>query len=427
MKKIILIVIITAILLVNIYAQQVSNNIRALLSSEGKVFYGEEPNSIVVMDYPENIKRISEYLEAIDVSPAQVLIEARVVEVRLTDQQSLGVNWRLFHSEGAEVGNFKVGSTTAGTVGIPPESLTQLIPYKNTIEPGGTLEETPFTFSIFDENINVVINALANSYNTEVLSAPRVATVNNRPAQIRIVQQLPWAEPTLTTSESGSVQVTWTIHFEDVGIMLQVTPTISENGDILMTLNPEISEKIDDYTLTVASGGVSIPYTVPIIDRRMASTKLVLKSNQTVILGGLMRSRNVKSETKIPLLGDIPLLGNLFKAKLNTKERTELLIFVSPSIINEEKIAQIARQERYGISRNFVREREEEEIRILEREKKEMDKANKLAVKWNELLKKQELLINQTKKLQEAVNMEEERIKQLEKEKNTLKGEKSFN
>jgi len=169
------------------FSQDVSD-ITSLLSSEGKVLYGNEPNSILVIDYPENLKRIEEYLKMIDVPPRQVVIEARVVEVKLQGEHSLGINWQLFaEKHGLEMGQFRIGSSEGGP-------LEQMIPYKSTYYPPGSTQsedmEEPFTVTVFDENINVVLKALANSLKTNILSAPRVTTVNNRPAEIKIVKKL---------------------------------------------------------------------------------------------------------------------------------------------------------------------------------------------------------------------------------------------
>ncbi|MDD5347575.1 MAG: hypothetical protein PHT59_03070 [Candidatus Omnitrophica bacterium] len=415
MKKILISGILAVCLTTCAFGQQISNDLRLLLSSEGKVLYGEEPNSIVVIDYPENVERVAEYLDVIDVPPRQVLIEARFVEVRLQSEKSLGVNWQLFEEKGgARVGQFRVGSSEG-------QELEQQIPYKSTTLPGGTTTETPFAFGIFDENINVVISALANSYDTDILSAPRVATVNNRSAEILITESLPWAEPTLTTSEYGAQTVTWVMHFESVGITLHVTPTINENGAISMILNPEVSEKVDDFELVVTpESGDPIPYTVPVIDRRSASTKLVMKNGQTLILGGLIKSTTIKKTTKVPFFGDLPGLGHLFKSEYDSKEKTELLIFVSPTVITDTEITNMAKEERYGIGLSHVRERERKEKMTLVRETAAQEKSNSLALQWEQLLEKQQALAEQTKKLEESLAAEEKSIQGLEKEKEAI-------
>jgi len=369
------------------FSQDVSD-ITSLLSSEGKVLYGNEPNSILVIDYPENLKRIEEYLKMIDVPPRQVVIEARVVEVKLQGEHSLGINWQLFaEKHGLEMGQFRIGSSEGGP-------LEQMIPYKSTYYPPGSTQsedmEEPFTVTVFDENINVVLKALANSLKTNILSAPRVTTVNNRPAEIKIVKKLPWAEPEVEMTEQG-ITVTWKINFEEVGIVLKVTPTITEDGRIAMELKPEVSEHVGDYKLTVIQGTTQIPYTVPIIDTRSADTKVVIGNGQTLIIGGLIKEKNTQGETKVPLLGDIPGLGWLFKSRKKTKDKTELLIFVSPTVVTPQVVKKMEKEE---AGKWYMEEEEEEKKKIQKRREKLLSLLNSL----NEAVENLQLRIQELEK-----------------------------
>lgn len=346
------------------YAQtQAVSDVQALLSDQGKILFGSEPNAIMVIDYAENIKRIQEYLDMVDVVANQVLIEARVVEVKLQGEHSLGINWSAFAEKGGfEWGQFRIGSTAEG-------ALEQAIPYKPTYFPPAQMttgQESPFTVTIFDENINVVLRALANSLDTNILSAPRVATVNNREAEIKITQKVPWAEPEVQMSEQG-IAITWSINFEEVGIMLKVTPTINDDGNISMVLAPEVSEKVGDYQLTVVQGTTQIPYTVPIIDTRSANTKVVIGDAQTLIIGGLIKEKSTTGVTKVPILGDIPGLGWFFKSKKDIRDKTELLIFVSPTVITPQVMSRMAAEEREGIGRWYMEERDRRQRALLER------------------------------------------------------------
>jgi len=386
------------LLFLHIYAWGgIASNINSLLSSEGKILYGSEPNSILVIDYPENLKRIEEYLRMIDVPPKQVLIEARVVEVRLQGESSLGVNWQAFAEKGGfEIGQFRIGSTKGGP-------LEQNIPYKSTYyPPGSTAEEEPFTITVFDENINVVLKALANSYDTNILSAPRITTVNNRPAEIKIIQKLPWAEPEVEMSDQG-IAITWNINFEEVGIILKVTPTITDDGKIVMELEPEVSEKVGDYELTVVQGATQVPYTVPIIDKRSADTKVVIGNGQTLIIGGLIKEKNTKGVTKVPILGDVPLLGWFFKSKKDTKDKTELLIFVSPTIVTPQVMAYMKKKEELGIGKWYFDERKKEKKRI--EETSWMEKKD-LVFKIESLEKKIKDISSQREKLEKILEFE---------------------
>ncbi len=348
-------------------SSQENSDILNLLSSEGKILFGNEPNSLLVIDYPENISRVDQYLDMVDVSPQQVIIEARVVEAALGGEHSLGVNWTIFADKGSlDAGQTNIFSSAIG------DGLQQQIPFKNTEYPPGattTTTENPFTLTIFDENINVVIQALENQLDTTILSAPSVTTVNNREAEIKIIEKIPWAEPEVTTlgESATAINVTWTVNFEEVGITLTVTPTISEDGNISMILEPEISEHTKDLTLTVISGDQEIDYTVPFVDLRAASTKVVVGNGQTLIIGGLINTKKQIGETKIPLLGDIPWLGYLFKSEKKTIDKTELLIFVSPTIITSGELNYMGKLEshthdKWEGKRTIIDEKSQEDL-----------------------------------------------------------------
>ena len=383
-------------LIVSVYPNTVSD-IKSLLSSEGKVLFGNEPNSIMVIDYPENIKRVGEYLKMVDVPPKQVLIEARVVEVKLEGENSLGINWSAFADKGGyKLGQYRIGGVTATS------PISQSIPYKPTnYPPGSTHEENPFTLTIFDENINVVLKMLANSYNTNILSAPRVTTVNNHKAEIKVIQKLPWAEPQVDVLDQGGVSVSWTVKFEEVGIVLDVTPMITEDGKVSMDLNPKVSEKVDDYHLSVIQGNIRVPYTVPVIDTRQADTKVVIGNGQTLIIGGLIKERNIKGVTKVPFFGDIPGLGWLFKSKKDTKNKTELLIFVSPTIITPGVMTDMAKEEKAGIGKWYMANREKEKEKLASSKDDITARYNHLKSMYESLKKEREGLedmINKVKK-----------------------------
>ncbi len=348
---------------------QTSSDITSLLSSEGKALFGEEPNSILVIDYPKNIKKIEDYLKMVDTPPQQVIIEARIVDVKLQGEFGLGINWQAFAEKGGfEIGQFHVGSTPGG-------SLDQNIPFKPTFYPPGSVqstnEETPFTMTIFDENINLVLNSLANTLDTNILSAPRITTVNNRQAEIKVIREVRWVVPEVVVEE-GVVTLTWN-EAEDspreVGIILKVVPMITEDGQISMELEPEVSEHVTDLELTAVAGTTEVPYTIPIIDTRKAETKVVIGNMQTLIIGGMIKERKTKGITKIPFLGDIPLLGWLFKSERDTKERSELLIFVSPTIITPEVVMRMKREERTGVGKWYMQSRGmEDKLLLNERE-----------------------------------------------------------
>ena len=345
------------------YGQNLSN-IRSLLSEDGQVLYGNEQNSIMVMDYPENLQRIEEYLSMVDVSPQQVHIEARVVEVKLEGEHSLGVNWNLFtNQQGLRIGDVLVNSsiTSACYQSITASGISSLghtnslglfqdvLPWKNTFYPPNTAtnQENPFTITLSNANIDVIVRALANTLDTNVLSAPSITTLNNRDAEIRIVETHPYAEPNAQIIENVGLEIDWDLKEKQSGIVLLVTPTISEDGNIIMDIVPEISEKTSDFLLTQTfSSGDVVTYSYPVIETRQAQTKVMVGNKQTLIIGGLIKNNDTTGESKIPLLGDIPFLGSLFKSTRTTREKSELIIFISPTIITPKEIAYSTKSEK---------------------------------------------------------------------------------
>jgi len=393
-------------------AGQVSSDIRSLLSGEGKIIYGDEPNSIVAMDYPDNLDRIGQYFEIMDTSPQQVLIEARVIEVVLKDEHSLGINWNLLSEQGGlKLGGYRL--TSSGS-----SSIDQSIPFIPVYQTPGTATSTtsldPFTLAVSSNDINAVLKAMASTLDTNVLSAPRVATVNNRPADISIVQRYPWAEPQLTISDSGSTTITWAVNWEEIGIALHVTPVINPDGNISMTLHPDISELVDKKSMEVKDGSSTLTYDIPVIDKRTTSTKVVVKSGQTLIFGGLIKDRQEKSSYKVPLMGDLPFLGHLFKSSHTYKEKTELLILVSPTIIDSAETARMAKQIRYGPGQQYTKEEERQNRMMMILENRENEEQDRLSAQWEGMLKKQQQLAEQTSRLEQAVLSEENNLKNLE-------------
>ncbi len=426
MRKLISVFVFLFLLSFNSYAQQVSSDISSLLSSEGKVLYGEEPNSIVVTDYPENLQRVSEYLDVLDVPPQQVLIEARVIEVVLQDQNALGINWNVLAShQGLQIGGYRVTSAGSNTI---DQNIPSLPVYPKPGDPNSSLKALgggldPFTLTVFNNDITAVLSAMASSLNTDVLSAPRVVTVNNRPADIRIIQSYPWAEPQVSLSDSGATTVTWTVHFEEIGIILRVTPTINPDGNISMILNPDISEFVSVKTLSLKTGPLAtdvLTYDIPIIDKRTASTKVIVGTGQTLIFGGLIKNKMVQNDIKVPFMGNLPILGPLFRTRNTVKEKTELLILVSPTVINSSEVARMGKEVKYGANHQYVLDQERREKMALVLENKETQNRANLSTEWESLLKKQDELSATAKRLEEAVSSEENNLKNLEAEKSAL-------
>jgi general secretion pathway protein D len=175
------------------------------------------------------------------------------------------------------------------------------------------------------------LRAIAASGNARVLSRPSVVARNNQPATITVGQSVPLITSVRFDNFGNAIN---SISYQSVGIILRVTPFITSEGLVEMILSPETSELVADRSQWVPiSSGPGGTVSAPLINTRSADTVVVTPNGQTVIIGGLMEDSKADTETKIPLLGDIPLLGNLFKRKIKSTAKTELLIFLTPHII----------------------------------------------------------------------------------------------
>jgi general secretion pathway protein D len=198
------------------------------------------------------------------------------------------------------------------------------------ISPGGL-------YQVLGQDFQVTLRALAEAGKLEVLSRPSILARNNQQAVITVGQSVPLP----AASQIGANgQITTTINYQDVGIILRVTPFISADGLVEMIVAPEIS------TLTAQIVQISETVRSPVIARRYAETVVVTPHGQTVVIGGLMENNKTDTDRKIPLLGDIPVLGALFKRKIKENTKTELIIFLTPYVVADStQLAEMTKSE----------------------------------------------------------------------------------
>ncbi|MCF6149074.1 MAG: type II secretion system secretin GspD [Candidatus Kuenenia sp.] len=268
-----------------------------------KVLADPETNSVIVKSVPSDYKGIKSIIEAIDATPQQVFIEVLIIEVDLRDTLDYGAEWAWLSSN-LEV--FGLGDL-ARTAGNPTVHFT------NTFAKG---------------NFEIFMDILATYSDAKILSAPHILVRDEQPASIQVGEEV----PILTSSgqQSGTTVTFEQVQYRDTGIILTVTPHIAENGFITLEVNQEVSNAQETTT------GVSDS---PTFSTRQAQTSLVIKSGHTISLGGIIEQKNEKSISKIPLLGDIPYMGNLFKLTSFSNKRTELIMLITPYIANNAEEA----------------------------------------------------------------------------------------
>ena len=328
-------------------AKTMVENVIKAEGRRGNVNVYPDGQALVVTDIPNGHESVSTLLSQLDYKPIQVMIEAKIVEVNLNNSFNLGINWSAYG--GGTSGNgynfFGSGSTSnqSASVGVTPNGLavpydgsqTTYLPMPNAAGSGGTGVSFPsaageVTFGAFRFGrvtnslfLDATISAAEQKGKAKVLSDPKVATVNNKEAKINITTQIPYI--TTETTNSNPPLSRSIVTYLTTGIQLTVTPRVNDDGTITMAINPSVSQK--SATITPVAGGA------PGVDTRDAKTIVMTRDGDTVAIGGLIYDSLSDVTYKVPLLGDVPILGWLFKKKSNSRQRIELLIFVTPKII----------------------------------------------------------------------------------------------
>lgn len=301
-----------------------------LLQLQGNVFTTPTPNGdgIIVTTTPDNIEAVKAIVEQLDVVPRQVMIEVVVAEVTLDSGQKLGFSAsgmlnRLFHS-----------ATTGGIQNNQP------VTGFNTGASGTALDAAAsgFQFVLNNANYSAVLQALDTSSKVKILATPKVFTSNNQEATINIQQFVPYISGQTTTGLSTAVSNT--VQYLQVGFSLDVTPRITRDGQVTINLTQEASELLRYQTLGTGQGAVQAPVT----NDRYADTSVTVQNNDTIVIGGLIRQSENINRVKVPLLGDIPLLGQFFQTKERTHENQELVIFLTPHVVNNAEEARALAQ-----------------------------------------------------------------------------------
>ncbi len=275
------------------------------LRGDALVQYDPETGSLIVVTDEETNEQIRQVVEEMDRPVPQVLIKVLFLEVTHSNDLDLGVEGFIQETDSYNFSN-RVDIERIETV-------------------FGLINQTTGGFyRIIEDDLNLTIAALAQVSKLEVLSRPSVLTRNNREAIITVGQEVPFIRNSRVT-DTG--QIINTVEYEDIGIILRVTPHITEDGLVALDVFPEIS------TLTGETVPISGQAEAPIFAKRSAETSVVVPDGSTVVIGGLMEDNTTQVTRKVPLLGDIPLLGLAFRRKIDTKTKTELLIFLTPRIV----------------------------------------------------------------------------------------------
>jgi general secretion pathway protein D len=287
-----------------------------------------ESRRIVVITDDETSEAIDKVIKSLDRPKPQVFIKVVFMEVTHNNSRDIGVE-----------GSFR-RSINGGGSGMTG-SISNMLGLA-TAGMGGNAPGEPVgqgLYQVLGQDFQVTLRAIEQNGTAEVLSRPSILTRNNQPATITVGQSVPLVTSTSFNTLTGNPINN--ITYRDVGIILRVTPFITSDGMVEMIVAPEISS-LSAQAVTLSQGVQN-----PVIDTRSADTVVVTPDGQTVIIGGLMQTQKKEIQNKVPLLGDIPVLGNLFKRKTKGDVKTELLIFLTPYIVNQpSQLASMSKSER---------------------------------------------------------------------------------
>jgi len=331
---------------VNASAKETKPTVEKLLTKSGNVQLDERSNTIVITDVPSNLAKVIPILKTLDTPTPQVIIETKLLETTQSPTLNMGVNWQSLSSytvSAQGVQNLTVAQSTVGTTTVLQTTSTTT--YGNFVTPiGGTgatgikllkgLQQgiNSTLFPVFGQltapQFQWTLSFLLSDTDTELLASPKVITADNKEAKIRIATQEPI--PNFTFNQQTASFVISGFEFKDVGNILTVTPHVNRDNFITLDVTPEVSTAAQNGRTFALPGG---SVTIPLISIRTLTSRIMVRSGNTLALGGLLSSDSSRGYTKVPFFGDIPFLGELFRSRSFTKNKRNLLIFITPTVI----------------------------------------------------------------------------------------------
>jgi len=276
-----------------------------LTSGRGKIVGDPRTNSLVITDTPDVLERIANLIKVLDLPPLQVLIEGKVVEAREAFQRNIGVNW-----------NFSGNAVSFGSIGLNNNSYFQGL----SLPRGGANYNIGVgTFDVFGD-INASLGLAETQDEVKIISSPRIVAVNNETASILQGTNI----PIRAVSQANGVTTT-SVSYKEIEMKLEVTPQVTSENDVIMQINIK-----RDFATMIGQ------QTEPNINRREAKTKVLVRNGQTAVIGGVYQSDMDNNEQGVPWFKNIPVLGWLFKNRTIDDNKSELLVFLTPRILNAE-------------------------------------------------------------------------------------------
>jgi len=308
--------------------EDVVTALKEVLSSHGRIATNRDTNHIMVTETESQMELIDGFIQEMDRETPQILVEASIYDISCSDYLDLGIEWfaSRLTSFDSETGRVSGGQTTPFVQGLFSAGISQA-PYT----------ESGLRFGVLNENVEIdaTIYAAQDKIRAKLLANPKILVVDRQAASIKIVSEIPYQELT-QTSGGGNIGTT---RFKDVGIELTVTPYLTRDEKIMLEVNPVFSVQSGTVSMAIPAGLQTISTAQPIVDKREAQTQALIRNGQTVVIGGLRKKDTVQEIGKVPLVGDIPWLGELFKFRGEKTVNSELVVFITPRIIAEAALS----------------------------------------------------------------------------------------
>ncbi len=306
------------------------------LKKLGSAKADERTNQIIVKTLPNRMKDVEKIIEALDRKTREVLIDARIIKVTLTNDSDTGIDWDAvftnlkFHGIDS-TGSFRTTTTGTAPSEVPGVSRINIPPITNKKGPLGDVDFGDLLFGTIARDGYELFRYLQTLGQTRVMSNPRILVTENQEARILVGTREAFVTTTTTTGQTTSTTAE-EVQFIDVGIQLNVTPKINADGFVTMKIKPEVSSVV--RTLTTPSGNK-----IPIVDTSTAETNVMVQDGSTVIIGGLRKNEQQDTDKQLPYLSNVPIVGPaLFKQRDQNHEKAELVVFITPHVIGGDKL-----------------------------------------------------------------------------------------
>ncbi len=300
--------------------KELEDQLSTMLSrGEGRLIINQTAGIVQVTDRHANVTQIAKFIETLTGSAhRQVEIEAKIFEVTLNDHSALGIDWSRI-------------TLDAGLGGI-----SSAVAYSTQSPPGttGSVRNSTVTMTYDRGDFGAVLTALKEQGELNIVSQPKITALNNQAALIKVGTDQPYfTRQSNSNSSSVTTEITYETNYVTIGVVLSVTPQISDDGKVILNVTPIVSRllRMD----AVYNETNQLLASAPVIDVKQSSTLVRIQSDQMAVIAGLITEETTTSERKVPLLGDIPGVGALFRGNYDTKTKSELVIFLTPRIVEE--------------------------------------------------------------------------------------------